>query len=375
MNTTLKQAVALALALGVSSQAYGIGTIWFDRDGAGGTGDIKVDKINWNPNSALFDNLLSQTTIDVGGGNTTLGLPDFNENWTFLAQGQLGSTEPGGGDANCNLSNCFPFGDNHFTFELGLTMETDDPNSQTTPGDAKLEATMAAGGATNYFKVYFDPNVGAAGVDDAPSAGKGTDYGPNSEVADPSGVGQRIEILSGTIVAAPLTFDLDQGDSDLRKLDSFNDDNRQDIGTYVGNGSIQFDIRVDTQDNDYFVSDLTTVSIGTFLTTTIATPFGQVNPALSVQGVTPDYGNDVVSGIFTKAGLDGVNGPRTMDDFSCGTTDDGLAGEKICDTLVQTQWTQSFNNPENVPEPGSLALLGISLAGFGLAKRRRSKTA
>jgi hypothetical protein len=81
----------------------------------------------------------------------------------------------------------------------------------------------------------------------------------------------------------------------------------------------------------------------------------------TIVGVTPDYG------LVGEGGLPG----NTLNNFGCTTS---IVPDTDCDFQFQVGGSLTFN-AEGVPEPASLALVGLGLVGFGWAARKRSAAA
>ena len=377
MTNKLKKSViaaALAAGLAIAGQASAVGTILFDRDGTGGaTGAIRIDTFDWGPDNILAQNMLSQTTSIILG-NTVTGATTYSSDFRMYMQGVLSgftaSDFTNSGAANCTASgtgsSCNAITGSQFTFELTTHQQV---TSATTAGTTTTLQIDPVGGASapnpnpgspNSFKIYYNPTASPTGAD--PFLGTGYNAGT--------------PILTGVVYDSTWNYTLNQDPNALKKLDSFGTDNRPTIGTYVGNGSAQFDIQVLTQDNNFFLSDLlgSTITVGMNLTSTTSNPFSQVQPAGSIMGQTPFYGNDTMTGVFTNsAGTSPVSGTRLMNDFNCGAPSGGGTGTVSCDHHMQNDGASAFFNPQEVPVPGSLALLAGGLLGFGWFTRKARK--
>jgi hypothetical protein len=90
--------------------------------------------------------------------------------------------------------------------------------------------------------------------------------------------------------------------------------------------------------------------------TNLAVPFIAAQPSDQVVGFTPNYSN-------TAGG--GVNGA----DCTIGGVTEAGVRTGSCDFHFQSDAAGSFTN--QVPEPGSLALVGLALAAAGVAARRK----
>jgi hypothetical protein len=374
MKVKLKRtlmAVAVVAALGASG-AHAFNTVTIDRDGAAaGSGWIFANNLGWQPNTVLLQNAFASDSGDTATQDYTL--------WT---QGAVsGFNLASGGSASAVTGS-------EWTFQLGLSqgaggLETSGGTAQTTT----FSSEKAAVAPINFFKIFYDNNLATQS-----SALAGTGFGDdNTAGCDPNAPAN---LAAGKLILCGVV--LDGGVSAVLKnqttardtadifvpLDGFGLDNydgttssgepigdTKAIGTQrapsAGGGSLDFNVDVTYQDFAFFVSNVSTLNIGLDLnhTTGLSLDFKQQNPSRLVVGNTWDVGGD--AGPVTDGSAPIVS-TRFMNNFSCNP-----AKNESCSFVAQTQGTTSFNaNP--VPEPGSLALLGIGLLGF-LRLRLRSK--
>jgi PEP-CTERM motif len=153
-------------------------------------------------------------------------------------------------------------------------------------------------------------------------------------------------ILSGHVVSgnATQTGFL----TSLAPLDQSPDGNNYPgITTVTSSGAANLTLQVDSVNTGYFPDLLQGGFITTSLTNTSnITPFGQVNPS-------------------SQFSIDGVANGGTPNNIG---TINGITGPNF---QFQADANSSFQR--TVPEPGTLALLGIAIAGMGGIARRRSK--
>ena len=333
INKTLTlTAITAAVGLAASSAS----AVLVDPDGPGGDAAIQIDVIDFAPGNVIASCL---RCADATGGQTN-SVPDAVVGSLLNNYGHSTTSALTNNDVVASSGN---FGSNYeWTISYGFI----DSIFATGPGTSTN--LVVAGGS--WFEIYYDATTNASNL-----TGQGFDDGTLilSGTFNPFGDGSGENFTTFAGFPCPSPFQ-----PACTPLDGFGSNQYSDIDTVSGTGGGNLNVTVDFAHSDFFLSEITSLNLP--VDTLLALNYDQANPSSC-------FDSEIGGGTganFLGAG-NGYGGCGDDPTGSVGAIN-GLSGPNI---MFQTDASAAI---PGVPEPTTLALMGLGLAGMGFRRKARA---
>lgn len=339
-KSILTACVALALGLaGGAAHALPLPAgipFAFDPTGSGsltGGGACTTD-----PSAPAGSGCSLSTTIDEAPGNLlAVNSTPLAPGGTFTAlyQANLSAIQ------DANQFNVFSNGGSSKFFTFAATIP--EVVSGVTLNATTASATFALGAGSSLFQMYATTTLGD------PLAGTGFTSATPILSATATSLSSSFAFDTTSSTACPTPFAIPGGPTIFTgPLDQVGTNNYPAINTGCGTGSTDLTLMVTSANAGYFPNLLSgTTFVFHFTNTSQVDPFLQVNPSALFTNILTSLTHATNVGT-----LNGISGP---------------------DFIFQADANGSFTRVSRVPEPASLALLGLGLSAMALVSRRRSK--